>query len=168
MQEEIVYNGWLKVARRQVGHRSYDILLDYDAVSAVVTNPAREILLIRQFRPAVMKETLEIPAGTMDNPRESKVECLIRELKEETGLTVPPNAVKPVLSYLPNVGFSDRMMSVFQVELKARVEISPAASDEDVSGTVWLSFREVGEKISTGEILDVKTIIGYLHLNQSS
>ncbi len=55
---------------------------DYLAVVAVTEND--ELLLVRQYRPAVEDFCLELPAGTLDTD-ESPTEAARRELLEETG-----------------------------------------------------------------------------------
>jgi 8-oxo-dGTP pyrophosphatase MutT (NUDIX family) len=46
--------------------------------------PAGEIILVRQFRPALRRFTLELPCGAVD-PGESPLEAARREFYEETG-----------------------------------------------------------------------------------
>ena len=43
-----------------------------------------EMLIVRQFRPPLMKDLLELPAGLVD-ANESCAQAALRELKEETG-----------------------------------------------------------------------------------
>jgi ADP-ribose pyrophosphatase len=57
-------------------------LPDYAAVVAVTEQ--NEILIVRQYRPAVEHETLELPSGLID-PGETPAEAACRELLEETG-----------------------------------------------------------------------------------
>ncbi len=54
-------------------------------VAVVALNDKNEVLLIKQYRNAVKKHLLEIPAGSLDNLEESPVACAQRELAEETG-----------------------------------------------------------------------------------
>lgn len=164
MEDKIVYDGWLKVARRRVNGKDYDILKDYDAVSAIIVNEYNEILLVKQFRPALMKMTLEIPAGTLDIKDESEIECLLRELKEETGISFSNGKIEHVISYKPMMGFSNSLMKVYLIRaIKDRLQ-NNTIDDEDVYEANWVSIDEVGEKIISGEILDVKVILAYYYL----
>ena len=43
------------------------------------------ILMVRQYRNALDRETLEIPAGSRDSTEEATSVCAARELEEETG-----------------------------------------------------------------------------------
>lgn len=77
---------------------------DIDAVGiiAVLEMPdGPEILLQRQFRPAVNKICIEIPAGLMDDG-ETAERCAVRELEEETGyvgkvMTGDMRGVSPIM-----------------------------------------------------------------------
>ena len=43
------------------------------------------ILMVHQYRNALDRETLEIPAGGRDSVDEPYIDCAARELEEETG-----------------------------------------------------------------------------------
>jgi ADP-ribose pyrophosphatase len=79
---------WFDVLARTVGDRPdifYSLRLD-DYVSVIARTPEGRILLVRQFRAAVQRETLEFPSGHVD-PGESPAAAALRELEEETGYT---------------------------------------------------------------------------------
>lgn len=164
MEDKLVYDGWLKVYNREIEGKKYDILKNYDAVAAIVLNEFNEILLVKQFRPAIMKETLEIPAGCLDVEGERKEICLIRELKEETNLEVKEEEVKIVLEYNPIMGFSNSNMSIFQVNINKNQLKSNNIYNDDVTETIWVSLKEFEKRIKEKEILDGKTFMAYFYL----
>jgi ADP-ribose pyrophosphatase len=55
-----------------------------DGVLILALTEESKIILVRQFRPAAGKYTLEFPSGTVDRS-ESPEEAAARELREETG-----------------------------------------------------------------------------------
>jgi 8-oxo-dGTP pyrophosphatase MutT (NUDIX family) len=55
-----------------------------DYVSVVALNPAGELLLVRQFRPALWADTLELPSGHVE-PGQTPELAARAELLEETG-----------------------------------------------------------------------------------
>ena len=62
--------------------------IHHDGAAAVI--PVMEdgkILMVKQYRNALERDTLEIPAGKLDDPNEEGIVCAARELKEETGLS---------------------------------------------------------------------------------
>ena len=55
---------WFRVvAMPQSGGEPYYMLELPDYVSVIALTPARELLLVRQYRPVVQRHTLELPAG---------------------------------------------------------------------------------------------------------
>lgn len=55
-----------------------------DYVAVVAWTADHRIVLVRQYRPAVEQETLELPSGLVDSGEPPDV-CAARELEEETG-----------------------------------------------------------------------------------
>lgn len=91
-KSEMVYScDWLGIEaqhreseiRALKGDPFYKLLLP-DGVMILPITPQKQLVLIRQFRPAVERITLEIPSGAVD-PGEDAMETAIRELYEETG-----------------------------------------------------------------------------------
>ena len=63
----------------------WDFLKHNGAAAVVPVTADGKLLLVRQFRNAVDRYSLEIPAGKKDDPKESGLSCAGRELEEETG-----------------------------------------------------------------------------------
>ena len=91
LKRELRYEGAiLKIYEDTVvanGHEAHWDFIHHDGAAAVlpVTDDGK-ILMVRQYRNALDRDTLEIPAGKLDAPDEPKIECAYRELEEETGL----------------------------------------------------------------------------------
>jgi len=69
----------------ETGHvGDYFVLENPDWVNVVALTPAREVLLVRQWRHGTAAVELELPAGLVDG-EESALEAAARELREETG-----------------------------------------------------------------------------------
>src|SRR5688572_27121618 len=62
----------------------YYALVTHDYVCVVAVTAEGRFVMVRQFRPAVERLTLELPAGTVE-PGETPEACIRRELEEETG-----------------------------------------------------------------------------------
>lgn len=110
IQEKIVFSTrWFDLLARTVEdcpEPFYSLRLD-DYVSVIARTPEDRILLVRQFRAAVKRETVEFPSGHMD-PGELPETAALRELEEETGYTADRVEYLGVLS--PDTGrLSNRM-----------------------------------------------------------
>jgi len=127
-------------------------------VAIVALNDKNEVLLIRQYRNAVKKDLLEIPAGTFDSLQESPVDCAQRELAEETGFRAE-RLTKLFEGYmLP--GYCNEYMHFF---LAQDLLDAPLAPDEDeFIKIVPTPLSSVRRLFKTGEIIDGKTALGII------
>lgn len=68
------------------GHTAeWDFIYHKGAAAVVPVRDDGKILMVRQYRNALERDTLEIPAGAVNFVEEPKIECAARELEEETG-----------------------------------------------------------------------------------
>lgn len=160
--DALVYDGWLKVFRRTVNGRTYDVLRPLSAVAAWVTNGQGDVLLVRQFRPAVLRETWEIPAGVLDKQELGPAGVLREELLEEAGLEVPEDRMEEMLSYVPQIGHNDSRLTLYRIRLEGTPQI-PLLEDDDVLEARWVPLKLVEEWINRGIVYDEKTLLAYYH-----
>lgn len=121
---------------------------------AIVPVMNEKILLVEQYRAAVGRRTLEIPAGTLEEG-ESPEECARRELIEETGFQA--SKWDKLTTYYPSPGYSSEIIQIFKAEGLEKVP------DVRAELPVYsMELKDVQVRITTGEIKDGKTIIGVL------
>ncbi|MGA2781662.1 MAG: NUDIX hydrolase [Smithella sp.] len=124
------------------------------AISAI--NDKNELILIKQYRTAVKKTLLEIPAGSLDTLKESPDVCAQRELAEETGFKAK-TLVKLFEGYLLP-GYCNEYMYFF---LAKDLFSAPLTPDEDEFIEIMpTSFSQAQELLKKGEIIDAKTVLG--------
>ena len=94
------------------GHKARWDFIHHDGAAAVlpVADDGR-ILMVRQYRNALDRFTLEIPAGKLDDPNEPKIQCAYRELEEETGFRV--DQLEYLMSLNTTVAFCDEAIDIF-------------------------------------------------------
>jgi ADP-ribose pyrophosphatase len=144
------------LVRLPAGEKKRRYILEHPgAVAAVALFPGDRVLLVRQFRKALERETLEIPAGKMERG-EKPADTMRRELMEETGYRA--GKLKLLVSYYPTLGMSTEIIHVYLARDLRRAKA--AARDEAAIDAVLLPRRKVEEMIRTGKIRDSKTIIG--------
>ena len=94
------------------GHEAHWDYIHHDGAAAVVpVTGDGKILMVRQFRNALDRETLEIPAGKLDAPGEPKIDCAYRELEEETGFRTED--MEYLISVNTTVAFCDEAIDIF-------------------------------------------------------
>ena len=88
--EPTMVSPWLEVIARDVRFsaessvETYYAIAQPDYVAVLAITPESRVLLVRQYRPAIERFSLELPAGMVD-PNEDPLETAKRELLEETG-----------------------------------------------------------------------------------
>jgi ADP-ribose pyrophosphatase len=98
---------WLSLVAREVQFDAaapreiYHAVAVSDYIHIVALTPDRRIPLVRQYRPAMERFTLEIPAGLREGDEEPK-QAAIRELLEETGY--PARAIHSLGAYTTDPG----------------------------------------------------------------
>jgi 8-oxo-dGTP pyrophosphatase MutT (NUDIX family) len=136
-----------------------DIVHHPGAVSVVpVLGDSGEVVLVRQYRAAVDRILLEIPAGKRDVAGEPPEETARRELIEEIGMRA--GRLEPLAEFFNSPGFSDEHSFVFMA-----LDLAPAPSDlqgieEQYMTVERVALDDVGGMIRSGAIVDAKTIIG--------
>ncbi|MEM2107607.1 MAG: NUDIX hydrolase [Candidatus Bathyarchaeia archaeon] len=113
------------------------------------------ILLIRQYRHAVGKILLEIPAGTLRKDEDPK-ECARRELLEETGYMA--EYIIELFSCYLAPGYSSERIHIYQAS-KLRMVGSRRDADEYIE-LEPVTVDEVEAMIRNRQIQDAKTIAG--------
>ena len=137
------------VQREVVEHRG--------AVAMVTVDAQERVLLVRQHRPAVGADLLELPAGTLEAGEEPD-DCARRELAEELQLAAA--RWTPLAQCYSSPGFCTELIHLYLAE-----ELTPAHGqpDEDEALKVErLPLAKALAQIASGAIRDAKTIAGLL------
>ena len=161
--EQEVYSGrLLHVHKRQVRlpdgrTTSREMIVHPGAAAMVVLDAEHGTLLERQWRSPMDRAFWEIPAGKIDKG-EDPFETAVRELQEETGL-VASRWVE--LGTIHNaIGYSNERIVIYLAQ-----DIKPAENGQKLDEGEFLtlqrlSFEQALEMTRTGEITDVKTLVG--------
>ena len=131
------------------------------AVCCIPILPDGKIGLIKQYRYGPRQEFIEIPAGKLDK-EELPENCANRELAEEIGYKAKKLTLLTKIH--PAIGFSNEVMWLFLGEQLVKTK-RKLDHDEflDLSPT---SLEKAYDLILTGNITDVKTIIGIFWLHR--
>lgn len=137
----------------------WDFISHRKGAAAVV--PVREdgkILMVKQYRNAIDRMTLEIPAGSRDSVTEDTKICAARELEEETGYQ--SDDLSLLISLKTTVAFCDEFIDVY---LARNLKPGKQHLDEgEFIDVCACDIDELCERIYAGEIQDAKTVSALL------
>jgi len=159
---EVVYEGLVfNVRKHRVitpgGESGRDVVEHSGGAIMVAVTDEGKILMERQYRKALEKPFLELPAGKAD-PGESPEITASRELSEETGYTA--SSVKHLVSFYPTCGYSNEYLHIYLC--KGLVKGETHWDRDECIELLEFTADELVEMIMNGEIEDSKTIIGIL------
>jgi ADP-ribose pyrophosphatase len=134
---------------------TYHSVMTADYVQVVAQRRDGRIPLVRQYRPAVERPTLEIPAGLVDDDEHPR-ETAQRELLEETGL--PTRAIYDLGSFATDTGrLSNRTHSFF---VEASDQVSGFVGDPQIE-VLFVTVDELVQLVLS-ETFDVQIQLGSL------
>jgi ADP-ribose pyrophosphatase len=111
------------------------------------------IVFVRQFRKAVERILLEIPAGGIDGD-ESPEDAVRREMKEETGYDV--GKLEFLCTFYTSPGITTELMYLYKATELRRGQ---PTEETDQIQVLSLSPQDARVRIASGEIQDAKTIL---------
>lgn len=143
------YEGFVKKLEKKWSGSSDAVVL------AALHAPSGKLVLIKQFRVSINDYVYELPAGLVE-PSEVQMDCVKRELKEETGLDLIAIDVKRSLSGVyASAGMTEETLDL--VFCTCEGELSDAYLEEDEDITAYLlSVSDVKQLLDEGAPMDVK------------
>ena len=134
-----------------------EIVEHSDCIAIVPVDADGNILLVSQYRKAVEKELLEIPAGGIE-PDETPDDAVRREMREETGYL--PRRIQRLGGFYSAPGYSSEYLYLY---LATDLVSSPLhAEDTDEITLVRQPISQIPELIAAGKLADSKSLAGLL------
>ena len=121
--------------------------------------PDGRILLIRQFRPAIDREALELPAGARDSSGEDPAVTAARELEEETGYR--PGRMIKLAHILTAIAWCNESTDIYLARDLEPVSAQHLDEAEEIELCI-MSLDDLCSRIFAGEIQDAKTVAGIM------
>lgn len=134
----------------------WDFIGHKGAAAVVPVLEDGRILMVKQFRNALDRETLEIPAGGRNDVDEPFIQCSYRELEEETGYRCEKEDMEFLISIRTTVAFCNERIEVY---VARNLKRSHQHLDEDEFINVEAyDIEELAQMVYDCKIQDGKTI----------
>ena len=118
------------------------------------------ILLVKQYRYPHACDTLEIPAGKLEEG-EDRNEACFREFEEETDRRA--KKMNFILKLLPTPGYSSEVDYLYEAVDFKHVDDSKPADDDEFLKVIKVPLEKAYAMVLNGEIVDAKTQIAILY-----
>ena len=162
LKQETIYQGRVirllrETLQAQGQPFTRETILHPGAVVVAPITPQGRLVFVRQYRRAVNRTLLELPAGTLEKG-EPRLQCAQRELSEETGWRA--RRWEKLGQFYAAPGFISEQMTLFLAQGLTPHAASP--EPDEIVRPALLTFPDAIAYIRQGSICDAKSIIGVL------
>lgn len=150
-----VYSDHVKVNGQD---SNWDFIHHNGGAAVIPVTEEGKIIMVRQYRNAVDRFTLEIPAGALNYAEEGGLTCVARELEEETGYR--SENIEWLITINSWPPFTNE-----QVEIFVARDLIPSVQNFDEEESIELEEHTIEELVALifqGEIKDSKTVAGLM------
>ncbi|UOQ93655.1 NUDIX hydrolase [Halobacillus shinanisalinarum] len=164
---EVIYKG--KIVQLQIdsvtlpdGQTSKRELIKHPgAVAVIALTDEGKIVFVEQYRKALEKSILEIPAGKLEEGEKPEITAL-RELEEETGYTT--DQLKLITSFYTSPGFADELVHLYFTDRVKPLEKAVDMDEDEFVEVRELTLEEAEQLSVEQRIHDAKTAYALLYL----
>ena len=150
-----IYHDMVEIADGSI--RPREIVEHNGGVCVVAVDDDNNVFMVRQFRYAVGKTMLEIPAGKLESG-EDPFEAAKRELSEETGCTAEKWTELGFMH--PTPGYCSEKLYVYLAQNLKNGEMH--LDDGEILTVEKYPVSQIIDMIMSGDISDGKTVFGVL------
>ncbi|MEL3960689.1 NUDIX hydrolase [Lysinibacillus endophyticus] len=136
------------------------------AVAVIAITDEGKLILVEQYRKALERSIIEIPAGKLE-PGEAPEVTARRELEEETGYGC--HKLSYLQTFATSPGFADEVIHLFVAEQLFEIEEKAELDEDEFVELMQVSVEEAEEMVKDGRIYDAKTAFAvlWMKLNKS-
>ena len=147
-------------------HSKREIIKHPGAVAILPITNDNKIVMVEQFRKALERTIVEIPAGKLEKGEEPAL-CARRELEEETGYECA--SLEWLISFYTSPGFADEIVHLYVAKGLVKKTDSAALDEDEFVNVEELTLAEAVQYMKDQKIYDAKTAyaVQYLQLQEA-
>ncbi|GCD81980.1 ADP-ribose pyrophosphatase [Parageobacillus thermoglucosidasius] len=136
------------------------------AVAIIPITKEGKLVLVRQYRKALERVLVEIPAGKLEKGEEP-LATAHRELEEETGYRA--RSLCHIASFYTSPGFADELIHLYVAEGLTKIKNAASLDEDEFVDILEVTLEEALEMFEKREIYDAKTAyaLQYLQLRRA-
>ncbi|QUG41366.1 NUDIX hydrolase [Psychrobacillus sp. INOP01] len=131
------------------------------AVAVIAVTKDKKIILVEQYRKALERSIIEIPAGKIEIGEAPEITAL-RELEEETGYTT--ENLQYLQSFATSPGFADEIIHLYFADNIEKMEQPVGLDEDEFVELLYVTISEMEEMVKKQQIYDAKTAFAYIWL----
>ncbi|MGD7045495.1 NUDIX hydrolase [Jeotgalibacillus proteolyticus] len=172
IEKQVLYEGKIinlqveKVELPNGKQSSREIIKHPGAVCVIAVTDEGKLVMVEQYRKALERSILEIPAGKLEEGEEPIITAA-RELEEETGYG--SEQLVHLISFYTSPGFADELVHVFVAKNLYKIENARGADEDEFVELEEITLEEAERYVAEQRIFDAKTAyaVQYLRLQQT-
>ncbi|MGN7476552.1 NUDIX domain-containing protein [Solibacillus silvestris] len=134
------------------------------AVAVIAITENKKILVVEQYRKALERSIVEIPAGKLEQG-EKPIVTARRELEEETGYT--SDDFEFIQAFATSPGFADEIIHLYVAKNLKKLEVAAQLDEDEFVELMEISLEEAEAMVADGRIFDAKTAFAVLWLKNN-
>ena len=143
------------------GTSNREIVNHPGAVAVIALTDDNKLILVEQYRKALERSIIEIPAGKLEKGEEP-LETAKRELEEETGYAA--GEMIYLQSFATSPGFADEIIHLYVARNLVVVEDKKQLDEDEFVELMEVTIEEAEELVAKGKIYDAKTAFAVIWL----
>lgn len=124
------------------------------AVAIIPITDEGKIILVEQYRKALERSIIEIPAGKLEQGESPELTAR-RELEEETGYGC--HELTYVQSFATSPGFADEIIHLYVAKQLYKIEEKAELDEDEFVSLMEVSLEEAEQMVREQQIFDAKT-----------
>ncbi|MFJ8235086.1 NUDIX hydrolase [Ureibacillus sp. NPDC094379] len=129
------------------------------AVAVIAITKEGKLVLVEQYRKALERSIIEIPAGKLERGEEPELAAR-RELEEETGYGC--HDISYLQSFATSPGFADEVIHLYVAKDLYEIEEKAELDEDEFVSLMEVSIEEAEEMVRDQKIYDAKTAFAVL------
>jgi ADP-ribose pyrophosphatase len=143
-----------------------EIIKHPGAVAIIALTDENKIVMVEQYRKALGRTLVEIPAGKLEKGEEPAL-CARRELEEETGYEC--ETLEWLTSFYTSPGFADEIVHLYVAKGLTKKEDAAGLDEDEFVELLEITLEQAKQYMEDKKIYDAKTAfaVQYLQLQEA-